>query len=141
MREGLRYRLLLVYPLRMQHNSLPVGVQTLATYMLALLNPLCLWFTRIVVDPTALIASKAEAAAAAAEDAGDAATSAAAGDQMAYSQVYTQVQTIRVLQGDQFWGVMALGLCAVVILQAYAVVAAVGGDESAGMLRVSGRRP
>lgn len=60
---GLRYRLLLVYPLRMQHNSLPVGVQTLATYMLALLNPLCLWFTRIVVDPTALIASEAAAAA------------------------------------------------------------------------------
>jgi hypothetical protein len=40
----------MVYPLRTQHNSLPVSVQTLATYMLALLNPLGLWFTRIVVD-------------------------------------------------------------------------------------------
>ena len=47
---GLRYRLLLVYPLRMKHNSLPASVQTLATYMLALLNPLSLWFTRIMVD-------------------------------------------------------------------------------------------
>ena len=43
-------RWLVVYPHRTQHNSLPVSVQTLATYMLALLNPLGLWFTRIVVD-------------------------------------------------------------------------------------------
>lgn len=32
------------------------------------------------------------------------AATAAAADQMAYSQVYTQVQTIGVLHGDQFWG-------------------------------------
>lgn len=130
--EGLRYRLLLVYPLRMKHNSLPASVQTLATYMLALvrdiflagipllssfqhhfftdhslllnlqLNPLGLWFTRIIVDQSA--PADRGAADLPVETSGAHSTAhstAAKVEQMAYSQVYTQVQTISVLQGDQ----------------------------------------
>jgi hypothetical protein len=31
------------------------SVQTLATYMLTMLNPVCLWFTRMVIEPTTLL--------------------------------------------------------------------------------------
>ena len=105
----LRYRLLLVYPLRFEHNSLPLSVQTLATYMLALLNPLGLWFTRMVVDPSALITNATETGG----------VSSAEAEQMAYSQVYTHVQTVDVLQDDQFWGGFAIGLTVVVALRLY----------------------
>jgi hypothetical protein len=84
---GLRYRLLLVYPLRLKHNSLPISVQTLATYMLGLLNPQFLWFTRIVADKKSLV------------DLDE--TLSTKSEQMAYTQVYTHMQTLSVLQGYQ----------------------------------------
>lgn len=52
---SLRYRMLSVYPLRLHHNTAPIALQTLATYMLTMINPICLWFTRMVVESDALL--------------------------------------------------------------------------------------
>lgn len=100
---SMRLRLMAIYPLRFQHNSVPVSVQTLATYMLACLNPICLWFTRIVIDP-------GSAALLGDEPHGSNAGAAVTVHEMAYARIYSAVRHVPVLTSDLFWGICALCL-------------------------------
>ena len=106
-----------IYPLRFHHNSVPVSVQTLCTYMLGLLNPICLWFTRMIIEPGAAVLVGATQASNLSNS-----TSSDKVSGMAYSRIYGDVRHFSLLTSDAFWAIASLFLGVVSLVAVFVEV-------------------